>query len=229
MSFEPEPERKKQKTTGGSDGDANDAPEFRLYRADVDGSPQEHGGRSAGSGPTNLARQLRLSALPETHYTAGGLVGVSFEQTVVVPPEDQRVLFSAEACDCVILAVRVGDGTRLMAHKQLDRGPIGAFVTSLLSCVPSQLQHAEFVIVGGHDDTLDHVNMLISTISLMTRQHWKLTHQQLFGCGVTRSLAMLPTVARQGTCQSKQQSLRTRSDVIQRCEVAVGLLGLLRQ
>ena len=46
-----------------------------------------------------------LPALPQAQYSVAALVGVAFEQVVAVPPGDPAVLFSAEACDCVIVAV----------------------------------------------------------------------------------------------------------------------------
>ena len=105
-----------------------------------------------------------LPALPRALYSAAALAGVAFEQVVTAPPGDPAVLFSAEACDCVIVAVRCSDGTRIMAHKQLDRGPIGDFVDTLLKAHGrGALQTAEYALVGGHDDTRERVNALVGT------------------------------------------------------------------
>lgn len=138
-----------------------------------------------------------LPALPQAQYSVAALVGVAFEQVVAVPPDNPAVLFSAEACDCVIVAVRSSDGTRIMAHKQLDRGPIEAFV-GILIAAQGRLQPAEYALVGGHDDTREHVDALVGTIDRATQRQWKLTHCQLFGRAVTRSLAMTAALPSDG-------------------------------
>jgi len=140
----------------------------------------------------------RLRSLPPALYTTDRLVGAPFEQIVVAPSSDaHRVLFTADVCDCVCVGIHTNDGTRILAHKQLDRGSVASFVRRLLQCVPkdsfklSSKHTAKYVLVGGHDDTRHLVNSLVATIDALTQHRWSVTRRQLFGVGCTRSLAMV--------------------------------------
>ena len=140
----------------------------------------------------------QLQPLPPALYTTDNLVGVPFEQIIVdSPSEDHLVLYSVEVCDCVCVGIRTNNGTRILAHKQLDRDSVESFVRCLLQCVPADSfalssQHAaEYVLVGGHDDTRQLVNTLVTVIDALTHHRWRLTHRQLFGVRCTRTLAMV--------------------------------------
>jgi len=140
----------------------------------------------------------QLQPLSPALYTTDKLVGVPFEQIIVASPsEDHLVLYSVEVCDCVCVGIRTNNGTRILAHKQLDRDSVESFVRCLLQCVPvdsfalSSQHAAEYVLVGGHDDTRQLVNTLVTVIDALTHHRWRLTHRQLFGVRCTRTLAMV--------------------------------------
>jgi len=172
---------------------------------------QTHDQTNLGSAHPLLLKAASLCRLkglaPECYRSASGLVGVGFEEVVALGRGDHRVLFSAEACNCIIIAARAADGARVMAHKRLDIvGSIDAFVHNLIGAISllpqwttssgttcgqnAELSTTEYVVVGGHDDTRELVGELVETIDKLSGQRWKLTHRQLFGREVTRSLAM---------------------------------------
>ena len=131
-----------------------------------------------------------LAVLPRQLCSLGLLCSVPFEHIVTLGPDDVRTLFSIEACDCIVIAARTLDNTRLMAHKQLDRGSLTSFVKSLVQSLSSSTL-TNYILVGGHDDTRQLVSALVQQIDSLSEHRWTLTHRQLFGSGqLERTLAM---------------------------------------
>jgi hypothetical protein len=180
---------------------------------------QTHDQTNLGSAHPLLLKAASLGKLeglaPECYRSASGLVDVGFEEVVALGRGDHRVLFSAEACNCIIIAARAADGARVMAHKRLDIvGSIDAFVHNLIGAISllpqwttcgrnAELSTIEYVVVGGHDDTRELVGVLVETIDKLSGQRWKLTHRQLFGREVTRSLAMTPLQSDSVCCEQE--------------------------